>query len=141
MLTKGGTVRFKNVARLVTFVLCIITAFSTAMAGTAERKNITTALTNEYRQEGWSDLTFEVTGKDYKTLKLTQKNVIQNKPLTEGQLISGLGSILTPEVVKRLKKAGFKRGIFIDGHSRSYSFEISRKYYDKSQSFINGLGQ
>jgi hypothetical protein len=107
-------------------------------ASTSERKIVSIALTNEYRQEGWDQLSFEATGKDYKTMKVVQKNIKQNKPLTDGQLITGLGAILTPATVIRLKKAGFEKGVFIDGHSRSYPFEISRKYYDKMQKSFGG---
>jgi hypothetical protein len=96
------------------------------LATTKECKNIATALIKEFRQQGWHALTFEAAGQDYKTIKIVQKNVIQEKPLTEGQLKSALGTILKPDIVERLKTSGFEKGIFVDGRSRSYPFGFEK---------------
>ena len=107
-------------------------------ANKEDRVKLASKLTKELKQQGWQwhAVTFKAHGN---TIKLSLSNVTQEKRLTEGQLISALGSILTPNIVSRLKGAGFEKGEFIDGRQRSYSFEVSTRYYDKMESVYKTL--
>ena len=104
---------------------------------TASQKKITEELTTNFRSNGWADLSFETS--EPGIVAIYHKGIQQNSKLTEGQLVSALGTILKPDIVSKLKNSGFKNGIFIDGKSREYPFEISRKYYDQLQAFFNNL--
>jgi len=88
-------------------------------------------LTKSLKAEGFYDTSCKSIGQD--TISIRQGNVIQNDRLTEGQLVNVFNVYLTPNVVSKLKKAGFKRGIFIDGKERKYPFDISTKYYHQMQ--------
>lgn len=92
------------------------------------KEKITDELTQSFQTDGWNDLTFYSSGG---RVFIRDKKIIQEKKLDKGQLVTAVGSILKPGVVSKLKKAGFKKGIFIDGKNRKYPFEISNKYYDE----------
>ena len=93
------------------------------------QKALAESITMDFRNEGWHDLTFKVTGLN--TITVRQANITQQKKLSDGQVVSWLGSILKPDIISKLKNAGFNKGIAIDGKSRKYPFEISTKYYDE----------
>lgn len=96
-----------------------------------EPKKIVVELTTSFRKNGWNDLSFETSAPNIVTI--IHKGIQQNSKVTEGQLVSALGAILEPDIVSKLITVGFKKEIFIDGKSREYPIEISRKYYDKLQ--------
>lgn len=103
----------------------------------ASQKKITEELTTSFRNNGWDYLYFKTSGTD--TVTIYHNGIQQNSKLTEGQLVSALGTILKPDIVSKLKTSRFKKGIFIDGKSRKYPIEISRIYYDQLQAFFNKL--
>jgi hypothetical protein len=104
---------------------------------TASQKIITEELTTNFRGNGWADVSFEASGADIVTIY--HNGIQQKSKLTEGQLVSALGTILKPDIVSKLIKSGLKNGIFVDGKSRRYPIEVSRKYYDQLQAFFSKL--
>jgi len=94
-------------------------------------------LTKAFQAEEWYNLTFQCSGQD--TVTIHHAGIKQKNKLTEGQLVSAFGSILTPNVVLKLKGSGFKKGVLIDGRSRKYPFEISTRYYTEYQTFLKKL--
>ena len=105
----------------------------------SDRISLVSTLTKEHRQDGWDGLIFEATGNDKKTIKMTFNKFQQGTRLTEGELVSILGTILTPNIVSRLKNVEFEKGEFVDGKKRSYDFEISRQYFDKMQEVYKSM--
>ena len=112
---------------LLTLVIVALLAFSnftSTYAGSGEtRTKMANELTGKYKAEGFP-VTFEATGKDKNIIRITQKNIIQNPLLTEGQLITLLGIYLKDGIQSRLRNAGFIRGEVVDGKSRKYPFEL-----------------
>ncbi|MCG2721598.1 MAG: hypothetical protein L6290_06250 [Thermodesulfovibrionales bacterium] len=123
----------------VLIIILLLMLPYTIFAEVTERKNLANSLTKEFKQKGWPALTLKASGEQFKTISIHQSNVTQKPKLTDGQLTSVLGTLLEPDVVNRLKKVGFEKGNFIDGRSRSYPFEISRKYYDKMENFYKSF--
>ena len=103
----------------------------------ASQQQITDELTTSFRDNGWADLSFETSAPGMVTIY--HNGILQNNKLTEGQLVSALGTILKPDIVSKLKNFGFKQGTLVDGKSRKYPIEISRIYYDHLQAFFNKL--
>ncbi len=94
----------------------------------ASQQKIIAELTTSFRDNGWTGLSFESSEPGMVTIY--HKDILQNNKLTEGQLVSILGTILNPDIVSNLKDSGVKQGTFVDGKYRKYPIEISRKYYD-----------
>ncbi|OPX95488.1 MAG: hypothetical protein A4E58_02087 [Syntrophorhabdus sp. PtaB.Bin006] len=107
--------------------------------GLNAKQKIAEQLTNEFRDDGFKDLTFEAPQAGIGDAILIRHGVIKTAPLTEGELVSSLGVILKPDVVKRLKNAGYKKVTYIDGNSRTYPAELSTKYYYKLRAFLKKL--
>ncbi|ABK99185.1 hypothetical protein [Pelobacter propionicus] len=109
---------------LVIVALLGLSNFTSAYGGSGEtRTKIAKELTGKYRGKGFP-VAFEATGKDKNIIKITQKNITQDPLLTEGQLITLLGTYLKDGIQSRLKKTGFISGEFVDGKSRKYPFEL-----------------
>lgn len=110
---------------LAVLVLTVLTLnFTCAYAGSGEtRAKIAKELTVKYKGKGFP-VVFEATGKDKNIIRITQKNIIQEPLLTEGQLITLLGTYLKDGIQSRLRKSAFIRGEFVDGKSRKYPFEL-----------------
>lgn len=128
--------RVISILKILVFISLIVFVPDVLSAGSKDRKDLATTLTNEFRDEGWPALQFEAVGQNYKTIRIEQKNVTQEEPLTEWQLTNVLGTILKPDIVKRLKTSGFEKGVFVDGRSRNYPFKVSRKYHDDMRNFF-----
>lgn len=127
-----------NISYVIILLLTITIIPNTAFCGDSISKEETTKeLTKAFQADGFKDLTFDSTGQD--TVSIRHAGIQQGSKLTEGQLVSALGTILKPDVVSKLKKSGFKKGIFIDGKSRKYPIELSTKYYDELQAFFKRL--
>jgi hypothetical protein len=144
ILTGRNFVKVKINSHFVLVILVILTfcvSFSTiALCNDNSSQNkITEELTNNLRNQGWVDITFEITGTD--TVSIHHGGIKQKSKLTDGQLVSALGSILKPDVVSKLQNSGVKKGIFVDGKSREYPIEISTKYYNQLQSYFNKLSR
>jgi hypothetical protein len=123
----------------VSILLLTITIIPTvAFCGDSNSKEkITKELTNTFQADGWYSLTFYSSGQD--TVSIRHAEIKQDNKLTEGQLVSAVGSILKPDVVSKLKKSGFKKGILVDGKGRKYPFEISTKYYYEMQALFKKI--
>jgi hypothetical protein len=127
-----------NIILVIILLLTITIIPNVAFCGDSDSKEKTTKeLTKAFRADGWYSLTFYSSGQD--TVSIRHAEIKQNNKLTEGQLVSAVGSILEPNVVSKLKKSGFKKGILIDGKGRKYPFEISTKYYVEQQAFLKKL--
>jgi hypothetical protein len=114
--------------KILLSVLIVITlsfsTFTSAYAGNAEmRIKSAKGLTSKYKAKGFP-VTFEATGKDKSIIRITQKNITQNPPLTEGQMITLLGTYLKDGIQSRLRNEGFISGVFVDGKSREYPFGL-----------------
>ena len=130
---------------LICLILCSVLSSTLVFAGVSERKKLTIKLTKEMCDidkqvggDGVAIVVFSVDVKDNKTLRIVQKNSTQQDPLSDGQLTSVLAAYMPPKTVDRLKNFGFKKGVFIDGRSRKYPFQISEKYY---HSFMRAMGK
>ncbi|MGB3225199.1 MAG: hypothetical protein WBB23_20585 [Desulforhopalus sp.] len=112
---------------LLTLLIVALLAFSnftSAYAGGGEtRTKIAKELTGKYKAEGFP-VTFAATGKDKNIIRITQENIIQNPLVTEGQLITLLGTYLKDGIQSRLRNVGFISGEFVDGKSRKYPFDL-----------------
>lgn len=109
---------------LVIVALLTFLNFTSAYADSGEtRTKMAEELTEKYKAEGFP-VTSEATGKDKNIIRITQKNIIQNPLLTEGQLITLLGIYLGDGIHSRLRNAGFIRGELVDGKSRKYPFDL-----------------
>ena len=86
-------------------------------------------LTGKLQAKGWKKLVLEVHERD--TISIINQKVKQKNKLSKDELTGALCMILKPEIVSKLKRAGFKHGIYIDGNARRYPFEISTRYYDE----------
>lgn len=130
----------KKIDIIFVFVLLLLTITimpNSALCGDISKEKTVKELTKAFQADGWYDLTFNISGQD--TVSIRHAGVMQKDKLTEGQMVSALGSILTPNVVTRLTKSGFKKGIYIDGKSREYPFEISTKHYIRYKAFLEKL--
>jgi hypothetical protein len=98
--------------------------FTSAYAASAETRTATAkGLTSKYKAEGFP-VTFEAIGKNKSVIKITQNNITQNPPLTEGQIITMLGTYLKDGIQSRLINEGFVSGVVVDGKSREYPFGL-----------------
>ena len=124
---------------IVSLIIIVILSLSNASfcGNTATQEKTAMELTKSFKADGFNETTFKSIGQD--TIAIRQANIIQNERLTEGQLVNAFGIYLKPDVVSKLKKAGFKKGIFTDGHNRNYPFEISTKYYKQMTNFFKKL--
>jgi hypothetical protein len=118
-------------------ILTVALIPSAALCGDGSKEKTVNELTKTFQADGWYNLTFTCSGQD--TVSIHHAGVTQKDRLTEGQLVSGLGPILTPKVVAELTKSGFKKGVLIDGKSREYPFEISTKYNIEYTAFMKKL--
>ncbi|HHD64443.1 MAG TPA: hypothetical protein ENK96_08805 [Desulfobulbaceae bacterium] len=132
-------IKKNNVLIILSFsLLCLFALPKNALSiDSISQQKLTEKLTNSFRSDGWSDLSFKTSETD--TVLIHHAGLQTSSRLTEGELLSALGIILKPDVISKLKDSGFKRGIFIDGKSREYPFEISTKYYDELQAFFHRL--
>jgi len=126
-----------NVSFIIMLLLAVTAIPNTGLCGNSGKDKTIRELTKTFQADGWKDLTFRTSGKD--TVSIRHAGAIQNPKLTEGQLVSALGSILKPDVVLKLKRAGFSKGIFVDGKDRKYPFEVSTKYYNELQKLFRKL--
>jgi hypothetical protein len=126
-----------NTVLFIMLLLTITIIPKVAICGDISKEKTVNDLTKAFQADEWYDLSFHCLGHD--TVAIRHAGVKQKDKLTEGQLVSALGSILTPNVVSKLKGSGFKKGVLIDGKSREYPFEISTKYYTEYQTFLKKL--
>jgi len=125
---------------IIILLLINMTIPNVAFCGNNNTKEKTTKeLTKAFQADGWHGLTFFSSGQD--TISIRHADIKQNNKLNEGQLLSAFGSILDPNVIAKLKKSGFKKGMLIDGKGREYPFEISTKYYIEYQAFLEKLSK
>jgi hypothetical protein len=112
---------------LITILLLLLLAFGTfsaAHAGGPEiRVKMAKELTGKYRAMG-APILFAAKGNQKNVIQITQKNIIQPPRLTEGQMVTVLGTYLGDGAQERLKKEGFARGEFVDGKARKYHFAL-----------------
>lgn len=73
--------------------------------------------------------TVSLSAMDDNMVSIKHDAINENAQLADGQLVNLFGTILTPDVIAGLKKAGFNKGIFL----KKYPFEISTKYYKHMQ--------
>jgi hypothetical protein len=125
---------------ILAILLVSLIAPSLCFSADLSRKQRTAKeLTNEFRNDGFQDLVFQAPETKDGDAVLIRHGVAKEDVLTQGELVSALGVILKPDVVKRLKNAGYKKVIYIDGKSRTYPAELSTKYYYKLQAFFKKL--
>lgn len=74
---------------------------------------------------------------DNNTISIKHDAIDENAKLTDGQLTPLFGTILTPDIISGLKKAGFKKGVFL----KKYPFEISTKYYTYMQNYWENMSK
>lgn len=114
----------KIILSVLVMLAISFSCFSSAYAGSAETRTTTAkGLTSKYKAKGFP-VTFEAFGNNKSIIRITQKNITQNPPLTEGQMITLLGTYLKDGIQSRLRKEGFISGIFVDGKSREYPFGL-----------------
>lgn len=100
-----------------------ITLATNCSADANARIRMASSLTAKWKAEG-SPAVFKATGKDNRILRITQNNIIQKPLLTQGQLVTLLGTYLEHGVQAKLKKLGFTSGEVIDGRQRKYPFDL-----------------
>jgi hypothetical protein len=116
--------KMKKFFTLLPLLALIFSSFPNAYAGGAEiRIKTAKGLTATYKAKGFP-VTFEAEGEDKRIIRITQKNIIQNPPLTEGQMITLLGTYLKNGIQSRLKNEGFISGVLVDGKLREYPFGL-----------------
>lgn len=103
----------------------------------SSQQELAKKLTNSFKSDGWANLSFKVS--EINTVRIHHAGLQKSSRLNEGELVSALGTILKPDIVSKLKKSGFQKGIFVDGKSREYPFEISTKYFNELQAVFSRL--
>lgn len=104
-------------------IMCVfITATVFAADGTA-RQEKATRLTAKFQSQG-APVVFKAVGKNKNIIQISQKNIVQEPPLTKGQITTLLGVYLKENTQADLKKLGFTSGIIVDGKSRRYDFHL-----------------
>lgn len=82
-----------------------------------------TRLTAKFQSQG-APVVFKAVGKNKNIIQISQKNIVQEPPLTKGQITTLLGVYLKENTQADLKKLGFTSGIIVDGKSRRYDFHL-----------------
>lgn len=121
------------------FSLCSFCAFPiiSSSSDSISQQTLAEKLTHSFRNDGWTDLSFKASEPD--TVSIHYAGLQNSSRLNEGELVSALGTILKPDIISKLENSGFKKGIFVDGKSREYPFEISTKYYNELQAVFRRL--
>ena len=130
----------KNIALITLFLttICFFTLTNIASSNDSiSQQKVITQLSKKFSGAGWTNLSLKTSGTD--TITIIQDNMRPDERLTEGSLLSIYGILLEPNTVSILQNSGFKKGIYIDGKSREYPFEISTKYYKEFMDNINSM--
>lgn len=120
---KGVHMKYKLHLLVLVGVLLSISLAMNCYADANDRIRMANSLTAKWKSEG-SPAVFKATGNDNQILRITQNNIIQEPLLTEGQLVSLLGTYLESGVQEKLKRMGFMSGEVVDGRHRRYPFGL-----------------